>query len=315
MITKSPLNKNIFTKKIFFTNSARVAFSYLLKLIKFKKEELLLIPSYIGYTDREGSGVLDPISANSINYKFYPILDDLKVDILSIKELIQSNNVKALLLIHYFGFLYCDLSKIRALCNKYNVLLIEDCAHTLYSKVNQNLLGSIGDFSFYSLHKVLPVESGGLLKINNKRYQSEEVRIDKKDSIERQSLLTYSRYDSENSITVIQSNYNFLSKELSKIKGLRVMFPILPRGIVPMNLPVYIEAISRENFYFEMISKGVTLISLYYRLIDSIDETEFPISHKISKKIINFPVNQDISMKEMILIVDSVKEVLNESEG
>jgi len=314
MITKSPSNKHIFNKSIFFTNSARTSFSYLLKLIKFKKEELLLIPSYIGYTDREGSGVLDPVIANNINYKFYPLLDDLKVDISAIEKLIQSNNVKALLLIHYFGFSYCDINKIKSLCNDYDVLLIEDCAHTLYSKVNQNVLGEIGDFSFYSLHKVLPTETGGILRINNKRYQSEKVKIDKKDSIGSSLLLTYLRHDSEKSITVIQSNYNFLSKELSKINGLRPMFPILPKGVVPMNLPVYIEAISREDFYFKMINKGVTLTSLYYRLVDSIDKTEFPISHEISKKIINFPINQDISIDEMVLIVDLVKRVLNESK-
>jgi len=81
-----------------------------------------------------------------------------------------------------------------------------------------------------------------------------------------------------------------------------------------MNLPVYIEAISREDFYFKMINKGVTLTSLYYRLVDSIDKTEFPISHEISKKIINFPINQDISIDEMVLIVDLVKRVLNESK-
>jgi len=314
MITKSPSNKNIFHKNIYFTNSARVAFSYLLKIIQFKKEDLLLIPSYIGHTDKEGSGVLDPINNNNINYKFYPLLEDLMIDVPSIEKLMQSNNIKALLITHFFGFSYCDLNKIKALCKEYSVLLIEDCAHTLYSKVNQVLLGEFGDFSFYSLHKVLPIESGGLLRINNENYQSKKIKINQIDLIDYESLLSYACHDSEKSIRTNQKNYAFLSNELSKIDGLKILFPNISKGIVPMNMPVYIEAIPREDFYFKMINKGVELISLYYRLVNPINKREFPISHRISKDIINFPIHQDISIDELIKIVNATKEVLNESK-
>ena len=312
MITKSP-STDIYCKDMYFTNSARKSFSYILKIINFKESEKLLIPAYIGYTDREGSGVLDPIQENNIKYEFYSINEEFKIDMDEIQNLISKNNIKALLLIHYFGFLYCDIEKLKEICKINQVLLIEDCAHSLYSKYNQTLLGDFGDFSFYSLHKVLPTETGGMFKINNKKYQFKNSFIEDEHKISIDSLETLASYDAEKANQQIEKNYHTMAKELNKINGIKVLFPELPNGIIPMNLPVYIESMKREDFYFKMLDKDITLIALYYRLIDDIDSLKFQNSFKISNKIINFPVNQDITVEEIFKITKKTKEILEES--
>lgn len=310
MITKSPTDKQRFRKNIYFTNSARIAFSHILKLIKFQEEDSLLVPAYIGYTDREGSGVLDPIEENNVNYEFYPILDNMQVDLESVEKIIETKSIKAILLIHYFGFLHCDIVRLKQICHDNKILLIEDCAHTIYSKVNNKYLGDFGDFSFYSVHKVLPVDSGGFFKISNPLYFKDDIFIQNDQEIEIESLEALLIYDEDLVTKKIRENYIFMSNELNQIDGIKVLKPNLPVGIVPMNLPVLIEGLKREDFYLEMIEKNVTLIALYYRLIDTIDKNKFKVSHKISENIINFPINQDITKDEMLEIISKTKEVL-----
>ncbi len=71
----------------------------------------------------------------------------------------------------------------------------------------------------------------------------------------------------------------------------------------------------REEFYFKMVDEGIVLIALYYRLIDSIKKEAFPNSFFISENIINFPINQDINIEDMDLIVNATKKILGGKNG
>lgn len=308
MITKSPTLVPTFCGNVHFTSSGRKAFSSLLKLINFERNQELLIPAYVGFTDREGSGVLDPIEENSVTYNFYPVKKNFSIDLKILEDLISLNSTRAVLIIHYFGMLHCDILKIKRLCEIHNTLLIEDCCHTIYSKYDDSNLGDFGDFSFYSLHKVLPVQTGGFFKINNKSYCDIDIVI--RDQCSADALEMFLKYDGIKAKKQVCSNYEYMCRGLKDIGGLEILHPELSGEIFPMNLPVFISKISREDFYFKMIDSGVTLISLYYRLIDSIDIGSFPISHQIASEIINFPINQDITFEEMDEIIKITKRIL-----
>lgn len=309
MITKSPVIKNNFSKNIYFTKSARIAFSYILKMINFSKEKLL-IPAYIGYTDREGSGVLDPINENKIMYDFYPIKKNFDIDIDTLEKLLKNGSIKAMLLIHYFGLSHYKIVKIQDLCKKYDVLLIEDCAHTIYSKFENKYFGEFGDFSFYSLHKVLPVDEGGAFKINNKKYLDLTLDIINSDKPSIEVLEILLNYDIDLAKRKVLSNYQYMVQALKDINGIEIISPHLSQDIFPMNLPVLITTMKREKFYFKMLEEGITLIALYYKLIDTIDINKYIDSYYISNRIINFPINQDITIDEMNKIIEKTKKVL-----
>ena len=53
--TKEASNSDLNKIPVCFTSSAREAFSCVLKQINFKNNEYLLLPGYIGITDKEGS--------------------------------------------------------------------------------------------------------------------------------------------------------------------------------------------------------------------------------------------------------------------
>lgn len=89
--------------------------------------------------------------------------DDLSMDPADIEKRITPKT-KAVLIVHYAGFA-CDMDAICEICKKYNLYLIEDCAHTPGANYKGRALGTFGDiaaFSFFT-NKNLSVGEGGMV--------------------------------------------------------------------------------------------------------------------------------------------------------
>lgn len=307
MITKSPIDKNKWIENIFYTSAARVGFKHLLKNLHFNGKEKILLPAYIGITDREGSGVFDPISELKINYDFYGLEKNMKINKEDLETKILSGQFKAVLVIHYFGFAHCDIDWVSILCKKNNVLLIEDCAHTFSSTYKNIPLGNFGDFSFFSIHKFLATEDGGFLKIINKSFQLPKIS----DSYQRIKLETLEHLNKSkiNEISKIRiRNYKYLRDKLENIDAIEILYPDLPQGIVPLNFPVIVKGNKREKLYFKLTEDKIPTIALYYRLIDVIDKDEYPASYYLSNNILNLPIHQEISPEEIDYIVERLRD-------
>ena len=95
---------------------------------------------------------------------FYDVRDDLSPDLEELEE--KADNASALVIIHYFGFPQ-RMEELLDFCSRTNILMIEDCAHALYSRLEDRSLGSFGTFSFFSIRKFLPVPCGGMLVFND----------------------------------------------------------------------------------------------------------------------------------------------------
>ena len=75
-----------------------------------------------------------------------------------------TKKTKALLIVHFAG-LPCNMKKILQLTKKYNLKLIEDCAHAIESEYENRKVGNFGDtgcFSFYS-NKNITTGEGGMI--------------------------------------------------------------------------------------------------------------------------------------------------------
>lgn len=91
----------------------------------------------------------------------------INIDANKIEEKITSKT-KAIVVVHYAG-VACEMDKIEEICQKYNLLLIEDAAQAIDSYYNGKLLGTIGDYGSYSFHetKNIGMGEGGLLIVKN----------------------------------------------------------------------------------------------------------------------------------------------------
>lgn len=95
--------------------------------------------------------------------------DTLNIDVTKIESAITPRT-KAILAVHYAG-VACDMDALKAICQKHNLLLIEDAAHAFDSKYNNELLGSLGDYGVISFDhsKNIHCGQGGLLILNNEK--------------------------------------------------------------------------------------------------------------------------------------------------
>ena len=132
------------------------------------KSGALLAPSYHCRT------MIDPALRLQAKVEFYPLKPDLSPDIEAIRERVQSprQSIKALLATHYFGFPQ-ELAALAGLCEQYDIALIEDCSHALFTPgedaalSTQKAVGETGRFVIASPYKFYPCEDGGLLWRND----------------------------------------------------------------------------------------------------------------------------------------------------
>jgi len=304
MIEKSPVDKQKFIKNLLFTSNARAAWEHILYSLKSTKDVEVLMPSYIGYTDREGSGVFDPVQKQNAYAEFYKLNEDLTIDINHFKELLKNKKFDCALIIHYFGFCRNNMEEIKNICQENNVVLIEDCAHAFHLHNKDSLLGNYGDFSFYSLHKYLPTNSGGVLKKNNDNSVLKSLEAEKKIDI--QDLEHYANSDYNEIAKKRRNNYLFYKKYIDKHSDVQVIYELMPNDI-PQTFPILIKNNQREKLYFYLMDQGAPTTALYYRLIDQIKKEDFPVSHKISQEILNLPVHQDTNQDDIIIICDLIR--------
>lgn len=133
-------------------------------------------------TPVHGSGVL--LQAFTCNAVPNPVLwaglnpiyidcnkDDFNINIEDLKDkILENKNAKILIVQHTFGQ-PCNLNEIQAICEANNLILIEDCAHSLGAEFNGQKIGTFGKASFFSFSrdKVISSVYGGIAATNDDR--------------------------------------------------------------------------------------------------------------------------------------------------
>lgn len=129
-------------------------------LERHPKKLIALLPDYAC-----GDEVMSIIQAGfTINY--YKVNPQLEIDMGTLVTQLQPD-VGLVLITHYFGFPQQQFSEILRLAHSVGAYCIEDCAHVVDTLHNNAPLGTMGDFSIFSLRKFLPLPHGGAYLINN----------------------------------------------------------------------------------------------------------------------------------------------------
>jgi CDP-6-deoxy-D-xylo-4-hexulose-3-dehydrase len=110
-----------------------------------------------------------PTTVNPIiQFGAIPVFLDIKIPTYNIDEnLIEeaiTSKTKAIMIAHTLGNPF-NLKKIKEICDKYNLWLIEDTCDALGSKYNNQLVGTFGDLatlSFYPAHHITMGEGGAV---------------------------------------------------------------------------------------------------------------------------------------------------------
>lgn len=95
-------------------------------------------------------------------------LNDLSCDLNHLESIFKKEKPSVFILVSVLG-LVPEMEKVIKLCEKYNVILLEDVCESMGSKYKNEYLGSFGLASFYSMyfgHHISTIE-GGLINTND----------------------------------------------------------------------------------------------------------------------------------------------------
>ena len=97
--------------------------------------------------------------------------DSLMPSLEIVKTAIEKNP-DAIIITHIGGYPNPEIDQIPELCQKKNLLLFEDCAHSPLVKINNKFVGTFGDASILSFYptKPIPAGEGGMIIIKDNVY-------------------------------------------------------------------------------------------------------------------------------------------------
>jgi hypothetical protein len=128
-----------------FTASGRAALSAILESLALSPEDEVLI------TNSSGQRYVSPCVTCLVFNHCRP-------------SRVLTDSTRAIIVIHEYGYPDPRLHELVALARSREIPLIEDCAHSFDSCLADGTpLGSLGDYAIFSLSKVIPVSSGGIL--------------------------------------------------------------------------------------------------------------------------------------------------------
>jgi CDP-4-dehydro-6-deoxyglucose reductase, E1 len=138
-------------------SSANLAMVYSLLLSDRLKNKKIIVPSVSWVT------TVTP----TIHLGFEPILcecdkETLGIDIEHLEYLVKIHNPSVLILVHILAFPN-KMNEILEICNKYNIILLEDSCESIGSTYNGIKTGNFGlmsSFSFYYGHHMSTIEGG-----------------------------------------------------------------------------------------------------------------------------------------------------------
>jgi len=160
----SSLKKLFNDHEYFLMANARTALFHGVSVLRSEGRNTILMPSY------NCGEEVEAVSNAGYFIDFYRIDENCMPDLDDLEKRIDSKSL-AIQVTHFNGFPQ-PIVKIRSICEKYSLYLIEDCAHVLHSSLDGKPLGTFGDISVFSPRKFLPTRNGGVLILNNPRLLS-----------------------------------------------------------------------------------------------------------------------------------------------
>ncbi len=321
-------------------SNATSALHLSLKSIGIKKGDEVIIPN-----------ITFVATANAVLYvNATPVLvdvndHDINISIKSIEESI-TKKTKAIIPVHFAGK-SCDMLAIQKLAKKYNLQVIEDCAHALGTKFNKTHVGNFGKtgcFSFYPTKNLTTFE-GGMVITNSKKIAS-KIRSMRNHGINKSLKERFSTgypWDFD----VSELGYNFRLDEirsslgLNQLKRLHKMNKLRQdasryykkqlkstKGIELLDdsnltnnschlfvIKILKDFIVDRNLLFKYLLKNGIRTSVHYKPLNKFSfykskskiYSSLEVSEQLYSKILSLPLFPQITMHELDLVINSIK--------
>lgn len=340
----SNLNLEILRKmyphsKLFLTHSATGALEMIALLMNIQKGDEIIMPSFTfvstanAFASRGATPVFIDIEKESLN------LD------LELVEKAITPKTKAIVAVHYAGH-SCNLNRLKVICDKYNLFLIEDAAMAFGNTYNESPLGTVGDFGVVSFDvtKQISAIQGGLLLINNPDFERRAGHIyhigtnrtdfmegnipyyewvDFGSKFQMNEMNAVALYDQLIQYNAILTHRNNLSKLYYKeLRGFeeKGKLKLMPFNYLEENYHEFYILLKdkpeRENLSSYLLERGIETMFHYIPLHNSkkgksFGEADLPNSTAISDSLLRLPLHTELGNKEVVFIVEQLNMYFN----
>lgn len=257
-----------------------------------------------------------------------------------------TEKTKAIIPVHLYGQM-CDMKKIRMIADKYNLVVIEDAAHSLESAREGIRVGQLADvacFSFYATKSITSGE-GGAVATNSKEL-ADKIRILRQHGINKEAADRYTKKyehwdllelgwkynmsDIQAALLIPQLGkaeqywkrreyiYNKYRNAFSKLRNLDMpeVYPNSKSGYHLFTL--WVEPTKRDVILKKLQEKGIG-VAINYRAIHLLRKFKdlfqkkrgsFPVAERIGDSTISLPLYPKLKDNEIDYVIASVKEIL-----
>lgn len=233
---------------------------------------------------------------------------------------------KAIVITHLYGKINKDIIKIKNFCLKNNILLIEDCAQAIGTKINDKKAGTFGDvatFSFFPTKNLGALGDGGAIIFKNKKIYQKAKMIKqygwKKKYFVKISQGQNSRLD-EMQAAILSFELQNLEKNNKKriaiaqtykgnIKNKNVFVPEIKKDF-SNNYHLFVVFVKNRKSLIDYLRKKKIYTQIHYPIPD-FQQTIFPrkirslklnTTIEISKEILSLPCYPELKKKDVIYI-------------
>jgi dTDP-4-amino-4,6-dideoxygalactose transaminase len=177
-------------------------------------------------------GAIDNAGGNPV---LVEIDENFCVDLNHLEQMMQTSQARFFMISHMRGHI-ADMDAVVELCNKYQVILIEDCAHTLGASWNNQKSGSFGRIACFSTqtYKHLNSGEGGFLTTDDPEVMARAIILSG-------SYMLFERHDAAPEIAVFKDikldtpNYSGRMDNL-RAAILRAQLPLLNKNCERWNV-------------------------------------------------------------------------------
>ena len=156
-------------------------------------------------------------------------LENLGIDLQNFEEIVEQEKPAAVILVHVLG-LDSNIQQILDICDKHDIIVIEDTCESLGSEINNKKLGTFGlagSFSFYFGHHISTIE-GGMICTDDKEFadiikmiRSHGWDRDLDDNTKRKYKQKYQVEEFDALYKFYYEGFNLRSTDLQAVIGLR----------------------------------------------------------------------------------------------
>jgi len=255
---------------------------------------------------------------------FVDIKDDFNINPDEIETKITPNT-KAILPVHFTGKI-CNMEKISAIAEKYNIPVVEDAAQAFGAIRNGKKAGSLGTVAAFSMNPMKVFAAcgeAGMILTNNEKIYNKLLALRYNGTIDRTEAIYISHNGRLDTIqaAILLERFNWFEDEISKRKSAVEYYQKNLKDLV--EIPSEEEGCRDVYYTFNCLVRDRDKLQLF--LMEHGIETKihhgllmpqhkahkvpgkWPVGEKIAKNSLCLPLYTDISRKEQDYVIEKIK--------